>query len=173
MTRRFWIVSAALALAAVAAVTTVAASSAGGWFGHPGRWGHGFGHGGPGFGHHGHDPEHIRRGLRWVLGDVDATDEQVDAITEIAVAATEDFHSLREQHRSHREAVVAALGGDEVDREALEQLRAEGLALAETASARFVTAVADAADVLTPEQRRELIEAHDRHRHGRRHGWHR
>jgi Spy/CpxP family protein refolding chaperone len=44
------------------------------------------------------------------------------------------------------------------------------MALAEDASARLVTAVADAADVLTPEQRRALVEEHE---HFHRGGWHR
>jgi hypothetical protein len=44
-----------------------------------------------------------------------------------------------------------------VDRAALEELRRYELQLAETASGRIVTALADVADVLTPEQPGELI----------------
>lgn len=160
MKRKIWIGAAVVTLALAGGASALLASPnarAAGWFGHS----RGFGHGGHGFGRQ-HDPEHLRFGIEWVLGRIDATDEQVEAVVTIARSATEDLAGLREQHHAQREALVAALAGDEVDREELERLRAEGIALAEDASTRLVTAVADAADVLTPEQRRELIEAHAR-----------
>src|SRR6266478_5825887 len=48
------------------------------------------------------------------------------------------------------------LSHDPVDRAALEALRADQLKLAEQASRRFTQALADVADVLTPEQRKAL-----------------
>ncbi len=54
-----------------------------------------------------------------------------------------------------------------VDRAALEALRADQLQMAEQASRRFTQALADAADVLTPEQRKQLAERAGRW-HGRR-----
>jgi protein CpxP len=53
-----------------------------------------------------------------------------------------------------------------VDRGALETLRSEELAAAESASRRVVTALADAAEALTPSQRQRLADAHAR-RHER------
>ena len=43
-----------------------------------------------------------------------------------------------------------------IDRAAIEQLRADELQLAETMSKRVAKAIADAAEVLTPEQRVKL-----------------
>ena len=57
---------------------------------------------------------------------------------------------------ARREKVVAILKADTIDRAALEEIRAERLSAGETASKRIVQAIADAADVLKPEQRREL-----------------
>jgi Spy/CpxP family protein refolding chaperone len=60
-----------------------------------------------------------------------------------------------------------------IDRAALEALRAEQLALADAASKRFIQALGDAAEVLTPEQRRNLDERirELRERRGFWHGW--
>ena len=63
-----------------------------------------------------------------------------------------------DQHQINREAFVAELSKPTLDRDALEQLRQNGLEMADQASTRLVSAVADAAEVLTPEQRNELIE---------------
>ena len=46
----------------------------------------------------------------------------------------------------------------QVDRAAIERLRSEQLALAETASKRISQALGDAAEVLNPEQRRTLVD---------------
>ena len=45
-----------------------------------------------------------------------------------------------------------------VDRTAIERLRAEQIGLAETASKRIAQALADAAEVLSPEQRRKVAD---------------
>ena len=129
----------------------------------------------------GHDPdrfdeEHLRFGASWILDRVDASDEQIDAVVAIASAAIEDLHALRADHEAAHAAFEAALLEPEVDRESIEALRVETLAKLDAASARLATAIADAAEVLTTDQRSELAALHDelrRHRHGRRHGWHR
>ena len=58
-----------------------------------------------------------------------------------------------------------ALEQPTIDRAALEQIRATELQRAETASSRVVQAIADAAEVLTPEQRIELIRLAAQFRH--------
>ena len=45
-----------------------------------------------------------------------------------------------------------------IDRTAIERLRAEQIALAETASKRIAQALADAAEVLNPEQRKKVAD---------------
>jgi protein CpxP len=59
------------------------------------------------------------------------------------------------------------LGAATIDREAAEKLRAERIAAADEASRKLTTALLDAAEVLTAEQRAELLE------HFEDRGWHR
>jgi Spy/CpxP family protein refolding chaperone len=160
MSRRTWLGASALAALGLGAAGVAAASP--GWLGHAR---HGFGHfrGGPQGPHH-FDEEDVRFVVSWTLREVDATDEQVARVTEIATAAHADLRTLHEAHRARRESFAQALVA--ADRVALEKLRSEELAAAESASQRLVTALADAADVLTPEQRQRLADAHAR-RHER------
>jgi uncharacterized membrane protein len=68
-----------------------------------------------------------------------------------------DLFQTREQHHANRQAMIDALGQPTIDRQALEDVRLAELQLMETASGRIVSALADAADMLTLEQRTELI----------------
>lgn len=121
-------------------------------------------YGGWGGGHHGRHggaenaverAEHVAARLS---RKVDATAEQKDELTEIMRAMAVDIEPIANKHRADRKAMVAALLGTEVDREALQQLRDEQLELARDASNRLVSGLADAAEVLTAEQRTELRE---------------
>ena len=67
--------------------------------------------------------------------------------------------------RGSREALAAP----EIDRAKLDEIRSEAIALADETSGRVVAALADASAQLTPEQRNELLERHERH-HERWHG---
>jgi periplasmic protein CpxP/Spy len=110
--------------------------------------------------------EHVQMGVRWVLRYVDATAEQEQKVQAIAQDAVADLLPLRDRHHANRKALHDALAGGTVDREALERARRSELQLADQASARLAQAAADAADVLTPEQRVQLAEAAARfHRH--------
>lgn len=128
----------------------------GGWHGHRSRA-------------HAMDPaarrDRVEFAADWVLTRVQATDAQREQIKGILVQALQELGPLHDQHRQHRDAFVAALGEPTVDRVALEQLRLAELQLAEQASARIVTALADIADALTPEQRAELLKLAERFRH--------
>ena len=155
MTRRAWLGASALGVLGLGAAGVAAAPP--GLFAHAR---HGFGH----FrGHHGHafDDEDVRFGVAWVLREVDASEEQVAAVTAIATRAAADLRALHEAHRAHRDEFTAALVA--ADRGALETLRGAELAALEGASQRLVTALADAAEVLTPEQRQRLADAHAAH----------
>lgn len=146
---------AALAAAFATRPIAAAARSAGGFHGFGGRWGH-----------HGMRPEamheHLQVGVKWALRDVDATADQQARVSSILDAAMSDLHRLKDQHAANRDEFRAQLAGDTVDRDALERIRKAELALAEEASRRLVQAVADAAEVLTPEQRKALAERHAR-----------
>jgi periplasmic protein CpxP/Spy len=116
------------------------------WF----HWGH----------HHPFDAEEItffvQHRIGHALSRVDATQEQRDKINAIAKAAITDVVAMRKDHDARREQALALFKADSIDRNALEALRAERLSAGDAASKRIVQAVADAAEVLKPEQRRQL-----------------
>ena len=109
--------------------------------------------------------EHAEFATSWVLGRVDASDEQKEQGKAIIGASVDDLAALAQQHQQNREAWPAELSKPTIDRAALEDLRQNGLALADEATGRLVQALADAAEVLTPDQRAELIEMAERFHH--------
>ena len=108
------------------------------------------------------DGERFERFVEWkvedMLDEVDASDDQRERVRAIATAALADMGEFRDFRRAGREALVEALTQETVDREALEALRQSKLETADRASQRLLTALADAAEVLTPAQRAELAE---------------
>ncbi|HEY7365487.1 MAG TPA: Spy/CpxP family protein refolding chaperone [Methylomirabilota bacterium] len=109
--------------------------------------------------------QHLERMLKHLYVEIDATDAQKQQLAPIVKAAAADLLPLRGRMHEARRQGLELLSKDTVDRAALEALRVDQLKLAEQASQRFVKALADVADVLTPEQRKQLAE-----RIGRRHG---
>jgi Spy/CpxP family protein refolding chaperone len=65
---------------------------------------------------------------------------------------------MREKAQAARTQAVTLLTAPTIDRTAIERLRTEQMGLAESASKRIAQALADAAEVLTPEQRRKVSE---------------
>src|SRR5215470_7016850 len=67
------------------------------------------------------DPEaardHVKMGVKWVLGYVDATPEQQQKVEGIALDCLSDLLPLREQHNANRKAMHEALSGPTIDRE--------------------------------------------------------
>ena len=102
--------------------------------------------------------ERIDKTVKWVLHDVNATDDQKRKVSEIAKSAMRDLLPLRDQHHAARSQAIDLLSRPAIDRDAIEQLRALELELAEAASKRISQALADTAEVLTPEQRVKLAE---------------
>lgn len=164
--RRFWIGGGVLAgFAALVSVT-------------PQVWARGFaGHGAFGHGRHGFgaqmlkDPAaaktHAGMAVEWVLRGVDATEDQKQQAKQITDRLIDEMGPVAEKHREHREAMARELAKPQIDREALERLRREEIALADQASKRAVGAIADLGEVLTPEQRAELVAfAHRFHAEG-------
>jgi len=111
--------------------------------------------------------EHLDRMLKHLYVEVDATDAQKQQLAPIVKAAARDLLPLRDRMRDARQQGVALLSEPTIDRAALEALRAGQLQAAEQASRRLTQALADVADVLTPEQRKQLAERAARW-HGRR-----
>jgi protein CpxP len=102
--------------------------------------------------------DRIDRMTKHMAIELDASADQQAKIAGIAKAAVNDLRPLREKAQAARGQAVALLTAPTVDRTAIERLRAEQIALAETASKRIAQAVADASEVLSPEQRRKVAD---------------
>ena len=145
------------------------AAAAAGWFG---GWRHGHSRGE--CGEHGFDAERARDhagfATDWMLRHIDASKEQEESIEGIVSSLIGEVGGLVEPHREGREDFLAWLADQEIDRSRLEDLRQRQIAMADSASRLLADAIADIAEVLTPEQRAELLEDVQNH-HGHRRHW--
>lgn len=98
------------------------------------------------------------RMIRHLAVEIDATTEQQDKLRAIMHSAVKDLLPVREKMMATRVTGRELLMQATVDRAALEKLRADQIATHEAVSKQLVQAIADAADVLTPEQRRKVME---------------
>jgi periplasmic protein CpxP/Spy len=112
----------------------------------------------------------VERMIKHLAIEVDATPDQQTKLITIAKAATGDLLPLRDKAQANRRQGLALLAAPNVDRAAIERLRTEQMGLAETGSKRVAQALADAADVLTPEQRKDIAERITSRRWGWWHG---
>ncbi len=159
-TRRGRILLFATVLAATALVAGAAVSKA---FSNPFGFGpgmHGGFHGGMRWGGAPLDPAQIEdradRMVRHLSIELDATNDQQEKLRTIMRGMLKDVLPAREKAQAARRQARELLTQTTVDRGALEKLRAEQIALADNVSKRVVQALGDAAEVLSPEQRRKL-----------------
>ena len=155
----------ALAAGMTFALLTVAFAQGYGWHaGFMGGWhgfmGGGWGHAGFISGHLSPEQidERIDRVSKHLAIELDATTEQQQKLAGIAKSAVHDLLPLREKAQAARGQAVALLTAPNVDREAIERLRAQQVGLAETASKRIAQALGDASDALSAEQRRKIAD---------------
>jgi len=113
--------------------------------------------------------ERLDRMLKHLYVEIDATQAQQQQLDPIVRGAVKDLMPLRRRLREARLQAMDLFTRDHVDRAAFEKLRREQMELADQASKRLTEALADAAEVLTPLQRKQLAERF-RHMRGRR--WH-
>ena len=126
------------------------------------------GDGGMHGGRHGDKPgKHMQRRVEYMLDEVDASPEQREKVTAMLDDMFTQMGAMRTEHGKSRSEMMAALTAAEIDRAALEQLRAQHVAGMEARSRLMVDGMANVAEVLTPEQRAEVAE-HLR-KHGPRH----
>lgn len=108
------------------------------------------------------DPETMGRRIEALtalrLADIDATPEQHSRIAAIMKGAASDLAPLRQQGHELRRRSAQLLSAPTIDRAQLEALRVQQVQLRDTVSSRLLQARADAAEVLTPEQRATLAE---------------
>ncbi|HXF55910.1 MAG TPA: periplasmic heavy metal sensor [Hyphomicrobiaceae bacterium] len=102
--------------------------------------------------------ERIDKAARHLSIEIDATAEQQERLRTIAKAAVKDLLPMREKAHAARQRARDLLTQQSVDRAAIEAFRAEQMQLAESASRRIAQALGDAAEVLTPEQRRKIAD---------------
>jgi periplasmic protein CpxP/Spy len=116
------------------------------------------------------DPADVDRRVEWMTSKlakhVDATAEQRDKLAVIAKAAAQDMQPMRETMRDARVKARELLANATVDRAAIETLRAGQMANADAMSKRVSTALADAADILTLDQRKALAERMEKRHRG-------
>ncbi len=153
-----------VSLGAVLGVLLTTSTSAFAGFGSHWR-SHGHGHG------HGNGPvslEYIQERtsdrLDWVLGALDASDEQAGQLKAIGTELVTDLYPVKQQHGVNKREIMAQLRGTNPDPVVLENLRRKEMELADIASARVLDAVLKGSDVLTQEQRDKLSQ---HFRHGR------
>lgn len=119
---------------------------------------------GPGLHHqHPRTPEeakaHVDGMIDHMIGKVGGTEEQRAKLKGIAEQTVPRMAALHTEGRDLKNEVRDLLTADKIDRDALEAARKDAIDLADRGSKLVVTAVADAAEALTPEQRRKIAEA--------------
>jgi Spy/CpxP family protein refolding chaperone len=114
------------------------------------------------------DPEKVAKRIDHMIDRLlpDGTAAQKAQVATIIKTAMADLKPLREQRRAARQQGIKILSQPTIDRAALEQVRVSEVQLADQVSKRMTQALADTAEVLTPEQRARVA-AHLKKRFGR------
>jgi Spy/CpxP family protein refolding chaperone len=94
--------------------------------------------------------------VRHLAIEIDASPEQTTKLEAIVKSMVTDLAPMRGKMMAAHQQVRALLTGPNVDRAAIEKLRAEQIANVDAVTKRITQALADAADVLTPDQRRKI-----------------
>jgi Spy/CpxP family protein refolding chaperone len=108
---------------------------------------------------------HVDMFLQHVYVETGATDAQKAQIEPLVRQALADLLPLHQHAQDFHRQALQALSADQIDRVALETLRAEHMQAADAASQRITQAIGDIAEVLTPAQRKALA-AHVAQMHG-------
>jgi periplasmic protein CpxP/Spy len=93
-----------------------------------------------------------------MLTEAGASDEQKTKLKAIVTTTIDDVRPDRETRKAMRDEIIKLIEAPTIDRNAIESLRAKQMAQFEERSKAIAKAVADAAEVLTPDQRKKLVE---------------
>jgi Spy/CpxP family protein refolding chaperone len=119
---------------------------------------------------HGWSTERMEHRTDRMLRRVNATAEQQTKIHAIIEAASKDITPIRDSLRGTHEKLRALLAAPQIDTAAIEALRGQRSAAMDQISRRMTSALEDAANVLTPDQRQKLaVIDTDRGMHHHRH----
>jgi Spy/CpxP family protein refolding chaperone len=122
-----------------------------------------------GGGHHGpmsgNSEQHLEH-LQAMLTKVGASDTQKKQIEGLLKPAFDDMKAARDSHSAAFRQFHEVITAPSIDRARLESLRADQIKSLDEASKRLVTAISDAAEVLTPEQRAALAKQIEEHHRG-------
>lgn len=104
--------------------------------------------------------------MQAMLTRIGASDAQQSQIEGLLKPAFEEMKAAHEAHSAAFAQFHEAITAPSIDRARIEALRAEQLKSLDEASKRMVTAIADAAEVLSPDQRAALAEQIRKHHGG-------
>ncbi|MEN9895791.1 MAG: hypothetical protein RIR97_1643 [Pseudomonadota bacterium] len=110
----------------------------------------------------------MERRFNKMLDLAKATPEQKEKLTAIFEKAKADMKPEDDKSgpRGMRNEIMTLLSAPTIDKAAVEKVRADHVAMMDTRSKAMTTALMEAADILTPEQRATLVEnmkKHNRH----------
>jgi len=148
--RRITVVAVAASLVAIVGGTLAFAHSGGGHHGHMA---------GRGANYH---MEHMQA----MLTQIGATDAQKAQIEGLLEPALEEMKAAHEGHSAAFRQFHDEITAPSIDRARIESLRAAQMKSLDEASKRLVTAIGDAAEVLSPDQRATLAKQINKHHGG-------
>jgi protein CpxP len=93
-----------------------------------------------------------------MLSEAGASDDQKSRLKTIVTTTIDEVRPDREARKAMRDEIIKLIESPTIDRNAIEALRAKQMAQFEERSKAIAKAVADAAEILTPEQRKKLVE---------------
>ncbi|MGV3553027.1 Spy/CpxP family protein refolding chaperone [Rhizobium sp.] len=96
--------------------------------------------------------------LDQMLTEAGASDDQKSKVKTIVTTTIDEVRPEREARMAMRDEIIKLIEAPTIDRNAIESLRAKQMAQFEERSKAIAKAVVDAAEVLTPDQRKKLVE---------------
>ncbi|MHA6206249.1 Spy/CpxP family protein refolding chaperone [Dyella soli] len=100
---------------------------------------------------------HIDKVCRHMYVEIDATDAQKAALDPIFKQAAAELIPMYQQLHAGHEQVLKLLAAPTIDRTALEQASAAQIAVHDQIARRMTRLVEDSSNVLTPDQRKQLV----------------